>query len=80
MIRLLVLLINLYIVAVLIRALFSWVQANPYSDFVRFICRITDPVMDPVRRAIPPIAGRYDVSPIVVIVVATIIKRFLLGL
>jgi YggT family protein len=77
MINFLILLINLYMLAVIIRAIYSWVQPYPHGRFARIIYSITAPVLDPLRRSLPPIAGRIDISPLIVLIFAEIIKRFL---
>ena len=47
-------LIGLYEIALLIRIVLSWVPHNPYNQAVRFLYRITDPVLIPIRKLIPP--------------------------
>jgi YggT family protein len=73
----LILIINLYMLAVIIRAMYAWAQPHPRGQFARIINAITDPVLSPLRRSIPPIAGRIDISPLIVLIFAEIIKRFL---
>jgi YggT family protein len=58
-----------FIIVLIIRVLFSWVspaQTNPVS---RLAYQVTEPVLAPVRRWIPPISG-IDLSPLVVWLVA----------
>jgi YggT family protein len=80
MINLLILLINLYMLAIVIRAIYSWVRQYPHGRFARIIYSITDPLLDPLRRSIPPIAGGIDISPLIVLIFAEIIKRFLINI
>jgi len=80
MINFLTLVINLYMLAVIIRAFYSWVRPDPSSKLAVFIYNATDPVLVPLRKAIPPIGGRFDVSPIIVLIFAAILKGFLLNL
>jgi len=49
---------------ILIRALISWVNADPLNPIVEFLRRVTDPVLEPVRRLLPPLP--LDISPIIV--------------
>jgi YggT family protein len=63
---------------VLIRALISWVNPDPFNPIVMFLRRTTDPILDPVRRLLPqnlPI----DISPIIVFLVIIFLKEFLVG-
>jgi YggT family protein len=55
---------HIYFFALLGNVICSWVNADPYNPIVRFIRRITDPVLDVIRRFLPPIAG-LDFSPFV---------------
>ncbi len=57
------------IVAVLIRVVFSWISPYPTNVVHRFVVQITEPVLGPVRRWLPPVSG-IDLSPLVVTLVA----------
>lgn len=50
----------------LVRALMSWVNPDPYNPIVRFIYQLTEPILAPFRRFVPPV-GMLDVSFIVAI-------------
>jgi len=69
----------LYMYIVIARAVMSWFNPDPYNQIVRFIYRITDPVLDWVRRYIPIISG-LDLSPVVVIFAILFIDRFLVSI
>lgn len=58
----------LLIVAMVVRALLSWFPISPRNPFVQFVSRITDPLIQPVRRVVPPL-GMLDLSSMIVIVV-----------
>ena len=58
-----------FIVAVLIRVVFSWISPYPTNAVHRFAVQLTEPVLGPVRRWLPPISG-IDLSPLVVTLVA----------
>jgi YggT family protein len=58
----------LLLVAVIIRSLLSWFPMSPRNPFVQFIARVTDPLIQPVRRVVPPL-GMIDLSGMIVIVV-----------
>ena len=52
--------------AVLLRVILSWVAPDPYIPVVRIVVQITEPVMAPVRKLLPPMGG-FDLSPLVVL-------------
>jgi YggT family protein len=65
--------------AVLARVLFSWIRPDPYSPFVRIIVQITDPILMPLRRVIPPL-GMIDITPMVALIGLSIIQQIVVGL
>jgi len=75
-IQLVDLFLTIYIWIIIARAIISWVNPYPYHPLVRFLYRVTEPVLAPVRRIIPPIAG-IDISPVIVIFVIFFIQNFL---
>jgi YggT family protein len=50
--------------AIMIRVLSSWINVSPYSRFMRLIHGLTDWLVDPIRRILPPF-GMLDFSPLV---------------
>lgn len=76
---LLSLLINVYIVSVLIQAVLSWINPNPYNPVGAILYSLNEPLLEPVRRIIPPIAG-LDLSPLVVIIALQLLKMLLIPL
>jgi YggT family protein len=65
--------------ALLLRVLFSWIHPDPYNPFVRLIHQITEPILAPLRRAIPPIGG-LDITPMVALLILDFARRILLTL
>jgi len=61
------LIIGLYIWVVIIAALITWVQPNPYNPIVRFLWNVTEPVYRFIRKYIPTTFGGFDISPIILI-------------
>ena len=58
-----------FIIVMIIRAVFSWVSPYPTNVVSRFAWQVTEPVLAPVRRWIPPVSG-IDLSFLVVILIA----------
>jgi YggT family protein len=64
---------------IIIRVLISWVNPDPYNPIVQVIYGITEPIMKPFRRILPPIGG-FDLSPILLILVLVFLQTFISGL
>ena len=64
--------LNIYSLLIVIRIVFSWVldYTNP---LLRFLMRLTDPILEPFRRIIPPL-GVFDISPIVVLLLLNFLQ------
>jgi YggT family protein len=78
--RLLDLAISLYIMVIIIRAILSWFNPNPYSPGIAFLARITDPILERIRRALPLGVGvGLDLSPIIAIFGLLFVKYFLVA-
>lgn len=59
-----------YIMAIVLVIVASWIPLEPDGAARRgyvFLRRITDPVLEPVRRVVPPIGGTLDLSPTIVL-------------
>ena len=69
---LLIFLIQVFLVLVLIRVVFSWVSPVPTNPVSRLAWQLTEPVLGPVRRRLPLMSG-IDLSPLVVWLVAIIL-------
>lgn len=64
---------------IIVRALLSWVPSLDYGHpVIRAIVRVTDPVLLPIRRLIPPLGG-IDVTPIVALLLIQLASRLLLS-
>ena len=72
-------LLNIIYWLVLIRALVSWVSADPMNPIVQFLQKTTEPILEPIRRRLP-LSFRFgiDISPIIVILVVFFLKSFLI--
>ena len=60
---------------IIVRALISWVNPDPYNPIVRFLYQITEPVLYAIRKRLPYIGG-IDISPIVVLLVIMFLQAF----
>ncbi|MBC8263993.1 MAG: YggT family protein [Anaerolineales bacterium] len=64
--------------AILARVLLSWVRVSPYHPAVDFLYRITEPILAPLRRVIPPV-GMVDISPVIAMFLLRIIGQVLVA-
>lgn len=72
------LLLNLYSLIIIVRAVISWVSPDPYNPIVRFLYRATEPILTPIRRMLPDLGG-IDLSPLVVLFAIMFLQRFAVG-
>jgi YggT family protein len=61
-------------VAILLRILFSWIRFDPANPLYGIVQEITEPILAPIRSVMPRI-GMFDLSPIVAMIVLSIIVR-----
>lgn len=64
---------------VFIRAILSWVNPDPYNPIVRFLTASTDPLLNPLRRYIPPLGGSLDLTPLVLVAILYFLRAFLVA-
>jgi YggT family protein len=64
------------IVLILVRVVFSWVAPGARNTITQVAYNLTEPILAPVRRLIPPMAG-LDLSPLVVTLAAGFFISFL---
>jgi YggT family protein len=69
--------IVVYIWIIIARAVLSWVSPDPYNPLVRFVSRVTEPVLRPVRERLGAFQVGLDFSPMIVILVLYFLKEFL---
>lgn len=55
---------KVYFYIVMARVLISWVPHNPSQPIIRFLYEVTEPLLAPCRKLVPPIGG-IDFSPII---------------
>lgn len=65
--------------AVFIRALLSWIMPNESGGLTRVLLDVTEPVLRPIRRILPPVSG-IDFSPIVAMIAIQVVSNILISL
>lgn len=69
-------LLTIYLWLIIIRALLSWVNPDPYNPIVSFLYQVTEPVLYRARRFLPFRGLGIDLSPIIVFVIIIFLDRF----
>ena len=69
--------LTIYTWVVIIRALISWVNPDPYNPIVRFLRTVTDPVLYRIQRLVPAVFGGIDFSPLILILALQFLQIFL---
>lgn len=70
------LLLQLFVILLVVRAVLSWVRPGPESPvrpIADFVHKATEPVLGPIRSVLPPMGG-FDLSPLIVIVLISVIR------
>lgn len=66
-------LLNYLFWSIILRIILSWVAPDPYNPMVRLVAQITEPVMAPARRILPPMGG-LDLSPLLIIIAIQVLQ------
>ncbi len=74
---LLELVLNIFLFSILIIVILSWVSPGGYNPAIGLLQSLTEPVMRPVRRMLPPMGG-LDLSPMAVMIALVLLKMLLL--
>jgi YggT family protein len=69
-------LIDLYSLVVLVAVIVSWIQLPPRNPVVQLTRALTEPVLAPIRKTIPPVGG-LDFSPLILLFGLQLIKGIL---
>ena len=71
--------IQLFILAILARAVLSWFVRDPNNPIMQALNAITDPILQPLRQIMPRM-GMIDLAPLVAIIVLSIIAGMVRGI
>lgn len=77
-VNLVILVLNLFVFAILIRVILSWISPGGYNPAVAVIHTLTDPVLRPFQRIIPPLGG-LDLSPLFAMILLTAVRIVITG-
>lgn len=68
--------LTIYMWIIIIAALITWVNPDPYNPVVRFLYKATEPILRPIRKRVNLGIG-IDISPIIVILIILFLQSFL---
>ncbi len=71
-------LISIYILLIFIRIIFSLARVSYTNRVMRFLVNITEPLLGPLRRIVPPV-GMMDISPIVAFIILWLLQAAIAG-
>jgi len=77
MLLLLIQLIDVYTIVVLAAVVLTWIRLSPRNPVLQFVHMLTEPVLAPARRIIPPLGG-LDISPMLVMIALQAIRSVLI--
>lgn len=78
LIRVISFLFDLWSFAILARVFLSWMNISPYHPVVRALDKVTEPILAPLRRVVPPI-GMVDITPIVALLLVQLLERVVIS-
>ena len=77
-VEIIILLINIFTIIVIVDVVLTWVL-DPYHPLRQTLDRIVEPMLMPIRRALPDMGG-LDFSPFVLLLLIQLIGRLLISL
>ena len=70
---------NLLQLLIMVRVVLSWIDHDPYNQFIKLLYVITDTILEPIRDFIPLQTSGIDFTPMVAFVLLGFIKNILLS-
>jgi YggT family protein len=77
--ELIALLLNVYMVAIIVHVIISWVNPGSYNPVTGLLYSLTEPVLQPIRQLLPPVSG-IDLSPLFALIGLQVLKMLILPL
>ena len=71
-------LLSIYLLLIIMRIVFSWGRVSYRNRVMKFLVDVTEPLLGPLRRMIPPL-GWIDISPIVAILIVWLFQQAVAG-
>jgi YggT family protein len=65
--------------AVIARALLSWFDPGLRYPISQILVDLTEPIIAPIRRIVPPVGGMIDLSPLIALILLQVIERVIIS-
>ena len=80
MASIIVLVFRIYELIIIARAVISWIRVDTYHPVVQWIYRLTEPLLDPIRRMLPTGRTGFDFSPLLLLLALQLIERLVVAM
>ena len=77
--KILSIVLSIYMWVIIIQAILSWVNPDPFNPIVRILYQVTEPVLARLRRILPLQFGGMDFTPFVLVLVIIFMQQFLVN-
>ena len=77
--ELFMLLINIFLVSILVQVILSWISPSTYSPVSTLLYSLTNPILKPIQRVIPPLSG-IDLSPLFAMIGLQVLRMLVMPL
>ena len=75
---LLIQIVDMYSFVVFAAVIISWIRLPPNNPIAQFVSRLTEPLLDPIRRMMPDMGG-LDFSPMILLIALQMVKGVIAG-
>ena len=70
------LIITFLFLALIGRAILSWIPSGLNNPIAKFLFDVTEPILKPIRNILPR-TGSFDISPMVAVIILVILQKFI---
>jgi len=77
--KILSIILSIYMWVIIIRAVVSWVNPDPFNPIIRVLYQVTEPVLWRIRKILPLQFGGIDFSPFLLVLVIIFLQQFLVN-
>jgi len=77
--KILSIILSIYMWVIIIRAVVSWVNPDPFNPIIRVLYQVTEPVLWRMRKILPLQFGGIDFSPFLLVLVIIFLQQFLVN-
>ena len=61
------------------RVIMSWISPSGENSITQFLDQITEPILAPIRKVVPPL-GMFDLTPMIALIVLQMIRPHIINL